>query len=632
MHRTHVPAAALVLLLAPLAISQPARPAPKPPAASRPSVHRDAPLEAILASAFESGDLSAARAGLVALFDQRIAYAPLAEREAFIGPAQWLRLASLIERSGAAGQTLWPRLKELPSFARELAFLIKPEDDPRKVAALALRLVQERPQDIEKFPAMAAAVCVVFDEDRRWEFGKAPDALEAFDYFVDNDSRMIMSTRETPAELLIFVVDILVPAFQLDWARARYNPATRFSKCYNDVPYDDDHFPGGKELKLKRVDPTLENILKVGGVCRHRAHFAEHIAKAYGVPAVCIRGSGSEAGHMWLGYLEINARSARWNLDAGRFGEYSDMTGQAVDPQTAKPLTDGELSLLAKASLVPVVDRRFAAALTDAQARLARLADSADYPPATPADADTPIPSPRTADIATRLALLDAAVAACPAHAAPWDALTAIAAKKQLPPDQVDHWADSAITLCAKEFPDFAVDVLAPMICSVEDPQAQDRLWTWAFDQFSGVGKSLTGKSQGRAPRRADLAARIRFSQAAMWDKAGRPDKAWDDYMDVIKRFPNSGNHIVSAARCCEQLLEKQHKPATEAVRLYADAFAHVDKPPASMSPEFLVASNWLRLGTRYATLLDSVGDAKAAAQVRKQLPIRTPASTKTRK
>lgn len=556
---------------------------------------------------------------LTTLLDEQIAFAPLGG-EAFVEPAAWLRLAR-VARGLPADQeaSLFASFRAHDAFAHELAFLYSAgKDKPKAVAELARRLIAERPSDVDRFPALAAAVCVVFDEPRTWEFGVAPDALAAFDHFTSNDARLAVSTRETPAELLVFVADVLAPPADLAWALDKYAMDRRVGVRYAQVPYDTGHFPKGGPLKLASVEPSLANMLKVGGVCRHQAHYAAQTGKAQGIPTAVITAGGSVVGHAWLGFLELSTSSASWNFDAGRFGEYSETTGMVRNPQTGEAHPDGRLALAARAALEPPAARRRAAALTDAALRLADP-KAPTFDPFPPAGVTSP---PREAGVATRLAMLEAAIRECPAYADAWDAAAAMAEKGELDRSAITTWAEAAVTFCGHDYPDFAVDVLAPLIRSLKDPPEQSKLWDWAFAQFSGARPSA-GKRAGPKPppKRADLAARIRFEQARMWENAGDPAKAWDAYTDVIDRFPNNGSYIVDAAARCEQLLAREDKPADDALRLYARAFAAVKRPPPTTSPEFLAFASHTRLGTRYATLLEKAGKDAEADKIRRQLP-----------
>ncbi|MCE7973392.1 MAG: hypothetical protein DYG92_03560 [Leptolyngbya sp. PLA1] len=562
-------------------------------------------------------------AALRSLLDEQIAFAPLDRREAFSEPAGWLRVCRLAATRKAADEpAVLSGFHDHPEFALRLAFLWRAEaEKPGPIVDLAERLLRERAGEVDRFPSLAAAVCVVFDRERTWEFGKSPDAIEIFDYFTSNDSRLLLSTRETPPELLVHVVDSLVGADQLAWALDRYAGDRQIGKRYAQVTYDRAHFPGGAPLKLASSRATLADMLKLGGVCRHQTHYAMHTAKAQGIPSAYVRATGSDVSHAWLGFLEVSGESARWNCDTGRFGEYSQMTGRIADPQTGRSVGDGRLALAAVAASEPPDVRWYATALVDAAAR---LADSkSPYPPEPPEGVTS---AARENSPALRLSLLEAAVNASPAHAPAWDATAAMAAEGLLSPDDALRWARAAVDLCGADFPDFAFEALGPLINSVKDPAREDEMWEWVYARFSGGsgerGPSARKPAPRQPPRRADLAARARFAQGEVWEKAGDPARAWDRYSDVIDRFANNGPFIVDAASRCEALLVREGKPEADAIALYARAFAKVSRPSPSTSPEFLVASNYARIGGRYAALLDTAGRDAEAAKVRATLPV----------
>ncbi|HZW06620.1 MAG TPA: hypothetical protein VFF65_05805, partial [Phycisphaerales bacterium] len=75
----------------------------------------------------------------------------------------------------------------------------------------------------------------------------------------------------------------------------------------------------------------------------------------------------------------------------------------------------------------------------------------------------------------------------------------------------------------------------------------------------------------------------------------------------------------VDALERCETLLQKRHVPH-EALNLYANAWKRASKPDDSAAQEFLRQSNWYRVGTRYAELLDADGQRSKAEQVRRAL------------
>ena len=67
--------------------------------------------------------------------------------------------------------------------------------------------------------------------------------------------------------------------------------------------------------------------------------------KAKGLPTLFFTGQGDSGGHAWFGYLDA---PGRWITDCGKYAEENYPVGNALDPQTWKPITDTELTFLAK--------------------------------------------------------------------------------------------------------------------------------------------------------------------------------------------------------------------------------------------------------------------------------------------
>ena len=57
------------------------------------------------------------------------------------------------------------------------------------------------------------------------------------------------------------------------------------------------------------------------------------------------RSQGDSGGHAWFGYLDA---PGRWVTDCGKYAEENYPVGNAMDPQTWKPITDTELIFLSK--------------------------------------------------------------------------------------------------------------------------------------------------------------------------------------------------------------------------------------------------------------------------------------------
>lgn len=275
--------------------TSPITPAPKPAAPAKPAPSPlsiqavTADIDSILKSVTDNGDYSAAITHTQAVFDRLVAYGdPQKDAAAFRLTAQWLRLFRHLEAIPKDGRAL--ALKTLRAhnhLAAVLARVVKPRyDHLERVYAFINRLAEQRERTLDRFADLAVAVAVVHDAPLAYERAIAPDALEIYDYFVDIDGRATLAPSNMPAELLIYVVDTPAQTDELLWALNRYPGDRQPGRHFFEIQYDNDNFKRGKPLKLDKYDFTLQNIRKVGGVCRHQAYFAAQAAKAVGIPSV----------------------------------------------------------------------------------------------------------------------------------------------------------------------------------------------------------------------------------------------------------------------------------------------------------------------------------------------------------
>jgi hypothetical protein len=572
---------------------------------SNPGKAVSAKVVEVLDSVKNDADLARAATELSHLFDEVIANAPLSDPDSFREAAFGVRLASQLCKAPEGKQAeLLGYLRKNDALAQALIFLIKPEDKLPAVYSLLDRL-RDRHPDLGDYPALAAAICVVHDQplSQRVNENKAeaPDPLEVFDYF--KPARRAIGGM--PPELLISVVDVTASIDELRWAGKQYAGDSEVGKRYFDIKYDYDSFRKGTVKKVTAAGFRLQNILKHGGVCADQAYFAAQVGKSIGIPTAFISGRNAEVAHAWVGFLEGRGGRASWNFDSGHYEGYQGVRGETLDPQTRKRIPDSALSLLADASASNAVSRRAAAAMTDAALRLAEIAKSGDgFPAREPTVIVTKKPA-RTTSSADRLHLVEAALKRCPSHTPGWDALVAAAKAGELSYKDKKRWAEVLDKLCAGKYPDFTLDVLRPMVETVDDPREQSNLWD-----------SLFGSYQNRP----DLAAEVRFSQGAMWEKAGDRAKAWECYQDVIKRYADDGPFTVDAARRCERLLKDSDKER-DITPMYAALWPRLSKPQ-SMAPEFQTQSNWFRVGTLYRARLESEGQPSKAEEMRGKLGI----------
>ncbi|MCY2951150.1 MAG: hypothetical protein NTU53_04130 [Planctomycetota bacterium] len=562
------------------------------------------------------GDFGKTRRALGDLFDQVIAIGPAKDLDAFREAAFALRLVSQLERTSATGRTeLLKYLRENANLARTLAFLIQPKDKPAEVYALLDRLRRERGRVLDAYATLTAAICVVHDHplDRRVNenAAKADDPLKIFDYYCRNEGRMFFKIKPVPAELLIYVVDTTASIEEMEWALERYAGDPKVGGRFFDIKYDHEHVRRGTPKQVTREGFNLPNILQFGGVCADQAYFASSVGKAIGVPTALASGSAGEMGHAWVGFFQATGRQGWWNFDIGRYAAYRGIRGVVIDPQLREGIPDSYVALLAEMIGSNPESRHAAVALTDAAMRLIELERSGKALGAPITDeriAGTVLAKPRKAEAAAELELLEAAVKQCPGNRSCWFVVRDLAKGGKLSLDQKRRWAAALEQMCGTKYPDFAVAVLTPMIQTVEEVAEQEKLWNEAFNRFSG---------------RADLAAALRMSQAAMWESKGQTERAGICYMDVIERYANAGPFVIEALQKAEKALVTVGR-RDRVVSLYEQTWGRIDRPRDLFFGTFVTQSNWYRVGQMFATKLEETGAGQQAAVVRAELEGRT--------
>lgn len=607
-----------MLALASTVAAQPVGSTPRPPAQpAAKAVSLDKMVtdrvKEVLDSVKSDADFPLAGANLTSLFDEVIAFAPAADSDAFREADFGTRLLFQVAQSPKGSRVeLLDFLRANDQFAQTLVFLIKPENRLPELFGLLDRLRTKDGADLNRLASLAAAICVVHDKPLTDQVNEnkatAADPVLIFEYFKSHEKSMLLPIAKMPPELLISVVNTTASIDDLNWALKKYGGDPKVGQRYFDVKYDYNHFRKGTPKKVTELGFTLPNILSYGGVCADQSYFAKNVGKAIGVPTTGVFGRNADVSHAWVGYVQTQGDQARWNFDSGHYAGYKGVRGTVRDPQTGQPMPDSSLALIAEASTTNAVSRRTAIAMTDAAVRLASIQKTASAFPHAGKTVITGCNPARQATTADRLDLLEAGLRKCPSYAPGWKLVSAAAAAGELSLKDKQRWAKTLDALCGAKYPDFSLDILTPMVRSVDDIHEQDALWNSLFASFQ---------------KRPDLAAEIRFSQGAMWEKAGDKAKAWDCYQDIIKRFADDGPFTVDAAARCEKLLKDGSKDK-DITPLYGNLWPKLSKP-AGMAPEFRTQSNWFRVGSLYAARLESDGNRTKAEEVKDKLGIKEP-------
>lgn len=535
-------------------------------------------------------------------------------------------------------------------IAQALASLRWPqEDEAAGVYRVLHELRTERGDRLHGFPELVAALAVVFDRGNprpliEQRVPEPVDAVGMFDHLAGRSRSMLNDPARMPGELLIHVVDAPVSTRDLAWGLQRCANDGQVGLQYHRVTYDSNSLIAGRgslKLDAARGEFGLPTVLSAGGVCRHQAFFAGSLGKSIGVPTVYVRANGPDMGHAWVGYLRQGSRGAYWDMSEGRWDDYEKLRGEIQCPQTAHILSDQQVGMSAGLYRVSLAERLASAAVAGAAERVhqyERRRRSSPFPPK-PEDVDiepereaaaedgenaqpampkrsrssrpprsTTLGSPRAADTETRFALLRKSVGLSPWSRRGWSMLVSWA--DDLSQDERRDWFDALHGFVGKSFPDVMVTTAKPMIASMEDPAGRDAAWVWLEQRVRGVPQ---------------LSLEIAVIRAEGLAEAGEMDAAWKSFSDAARSYAADGPFVLEALRGAERLLKdapNEHAASAYLIDLYADVFRRTRTPSASLALAYRRASTHVKVGTRYARLLENAGRSNEADRVRMKLKL----------
>jgi hypothetical protein len=501
--------------------------------------------------------------------------------------------------------------KSHPEFMVELGLLVHEKDNTQGVLGLAQRLMSERSEQVNRFPALAAALCVVHDMQgskpySRWVNEHTPesgDPIKIFDFFVNNANTMSINPSDLPALALVFVVDVTETPEQLQWAHNRFRSNPAIKDRFFEIEYDSLHF---RQNRPKRVtsepgDYNLQKINQFGGVCADQAYYAMSVAKACGIPSGYIIAKGADVSHAWVGFVEGRGRRLSWNFDAGRYSDYQNLRGNMINPQIRESESDGRIGVLGGA--MSAQGEQVLASM--ASARVAKRMHEDNWSLDEEAELDTRgnVRTTRENGVGGQLELLKANLAKCAGVPGAWDRVVEIASSGEMDEKQLDVWSRAVMQLAGRQHQDFAFDFLFDLISTQSEAQRQHEMWEWSFKQFR---------------QRPDLASAVRFQQGMLWIQNENLEYAWLAYSDVVDQFINDGPMVVSALDMMSQMLTDRGKGGE--IVPYLERAAQRVKQPGDMSSQFARQSNYYRIHEMLAEAYATTGRDADAQRVRTKI------------
>lgn len=441
----------------------------------------------------------------------------------------------------------------------------------------------------EAFPELTAAICAVYDRAPAGKVENRATPGELFRYYVAKDRQLVFAASNLPATLLMHVVDTKSSVGEMEWAFAQVRGDRQVGRHYRDVHYDTQHFKEGRPKKIEGKPYTLQNLRQWGGVCVEQAYYAEHMGKAIGVPTATVTGRASGVGHAWVGYMTSVGSNFYFEFKEGKYDEFKGVQGRIEDPQGGPAMTEGELSMKAELAEGGLAKARRALALLDA------------------AEVKT---DGRWNDLSNgAMSLIEQSVNAQPFQPDAWRRVAELGRSKRLDQGQIKTWTEAVAKFCGNKYPDFAMDIIEPLVATQTDAKTIDATWAWAQ-------QALVESQRDRRYYRWDLWGEMMMKRAEAWEKAGNTQKTWDMYQEVIRKCADESPVMVQACDKSHEMLVKSGKTTADAAWWWK-SWWDITKKPRSADETFRMATNWAQVGLRYAKALDADGKKSKGDSIR---------------
>jgi len=165
-------------------------------------------------------------------------------------------------------------------------------------------------------------------------------------------------------------------------------------------------------------------------------------------------------------------------------------------------------------------------------------------------------------------------------------------------------WAESAWRLCGTEWSDLFVDVVSPMIDSIDEPGPRTALWDEVYDRV--------------ADGRPDLGVEIRTAQARIWEAAGQMERAYQCW-ELALGYAGSGAPVQHAAVAAATLLSSGGR-GDLVLPMLESTWDRLERPSGPRAIQFARADDWVMVGRLYAEALREAGRGRDAEMVETQV------------
>ncbi len=424
-------------------------------------------------------------------------------------------------------------LLDRPRFCSRFLHALHSDDKIDEALAILRQLRDVDPKRFERWQEFCVAFAVVWDDFQGPSWVKKPmepdTMLATYKHYITHEKQLAINPATLPFELSIYVVGTRLSQAERDWVMANYKASDLIpDKLYKSVPWTQKLSPA--HGKGDKIEYTLENIRKLGGVCIEQAYFSENVCQLFGVPAIYTfgRGKNIDTSHAWLGVL-VSQPQMHWDFGVGRYEENHYYKGIVQSPQNNLLYVDSIVKMSAAAMRLPSpIDRleqsyafRDAASWMDRQKPRQNEAQQS-----------------ATADL-SRIMIVRS-LNASPNNPRSWLYLCAQAAAGTMDQPTAEFWADRLMQDTVGEFPDFTLYALERLMPCIKTTESKARI----YDRLAKLVER----------NRPDLVADIKVVEGDLWLARDDVGKTVDSYLYPLMNFSRDQQVLDLAKQRIEEL------------------------------------------------------------------------------
>jgi len=227
-----------------------------------------------------------------------------------------------------------------PDALAMLATEIRKEDQGLSVLETWATLWKHEttPEYRDTYAPLALSLALIYDQPRAvpkskdQNYNPQLDLIERYEFFRDSskDKKLDTPIERMSVRDLLNVVDLNISKDEIKWVYKHIRSSRKNAgEEYQGITYLMERAVNHGYSPYSSY--IMSEIKKHGGICGDQSHFSMNAAKARGIPAATIVGTGNRGAHAWLGYMpDDNEWSAYGSQGITNGRTYSSQRGKKI--------------------------------------------------------------------------------------------------------------------------------------------------------------------------------------------------------------------------------------------------------------------------------------------------------------